>query len=60
MSSILIHDLARSEQLDRPTMTAVRGGWKIAIPVHEAASIAGDGPVDATLPQHCVYTDTRR
>lgn len=28
MSSIHILDLARSEQLDRPTMAAVRGGWK--------------------------------
>lgn len=30
MNSLTITDLARSEQLDRPTMAALRGGWKIA------------------------------
>ena len=29
MKTLTITDLARSEQLDRPTMAAVRGGWKI-------------------------------
>jgi hypothetical protein len=32
MKTLTITDLARSEQLDRPTMAAVRGGWKIAMP----------------------------
>lgn len=29
MKTLTIRDLARSEHLDRPTMAAVRGGWKI-------------------------------
>jgi len=29
MKTLTITDLARSEQLDRPTMAAVRGGWKM-------------------------------
>jgi hypothetical protein len=35
MKTLIITDLARSRQLDRPTMTAVRGGWKLA-PVRQA------------------------
>ena len=30
MHTLTITDLARSKQLDRPTMAAVRGGWKMA------------------------------
>ena len=30
MNTLTITDLARSEQLDRPTMAALRGGWKMA------------------------------
>jgi hypothetical protein len=29
MKTLTITDLARSERLDRPTMAAVRGGWKV-------------------------------
>jgi hypothetical protein len=29
MKTLIITDLARSERLDRPTMSAVRGGWKV-------------------------------
>lgn len=29
MKTVIITDLARSEHLDRPTMSAVRGGWKV-------------------------------
>jgi len=32
MKTLTVSDLARSEQLDRPTMAAVRGGWKTAMP----------------------------
>ncbi|MFC5548841.1 hypothetical protein [Massilia aerilata] len=32
MNTLTILDLARSEQLDRPTMAAVRGGWKTRPP----------------------------
>ena len=32
MHTLTITDLARSEQLDRPTMAAVRGGWKMGGP----------------------------
>jgi hypothetical protein len=32
MNRLTILDLTRSEQLDRPTMAAVRGGWKMGTP----------------------------
>jgi len=32
MKTLTIADLARSAHLDRPTMTAVRGGWRVAAP----------------------------
>jgi hypothetical protein len=32
MQTLTIKDLARTEQLDRTAMTAVRGGWKMGSP----------------------------
>jgi hypothetical protein len=32
MKTLTINDLARTEQLDRTAMTAVRGGWKMGSP----------------------------
>ncbi len=37
-----ITDLARSEQLDRPTMAAVRGGWKMGSQAGTPAYMPGD------------------
>ena len=66
MSSILIRDLARIEPLDRPTMAAVRGGWKVGPPAPSPAAAAA-GPacaegahVDDTLPQRGEKTIKRR
>lgn len=46
MKTLIITDLARSRQLDRPTMTAVRGGWKLA-PLRQPAPAVADGDADA-------------
>ena len=32
MKTLIIKDLARTEQLDRAAMTGVRGGWKMSAP----------------------------
>ena len=32
MKTLIIKDLARTEQLDRTAMAAVRGGWKMGTP----------------------------
>ena len=32
MKTLIIKDLARTEQLDRSAMAAVRGGWKMGSP----------------------------
>ncbi|KQQ97184.1 hypothetical protein [Massilia sp. Leaf139] len=42
MNTLTITDLARSEQLDRPTMAAVRGGWKVAAASYTTAYSYGD------------------
>jgi hypothetical protein len=34
MQTLIIKDLARSEQLDRSAMAAVRGGWKMGSPAY--------------------------
>jgi hypothetical protein len=39
MHSLIITDLARSEQLDRPTMAAVRGGWKMGLPAYPGGDL---------------------
>jgi len=50
MKTLTILDLARSEQLDRPTMAAVRGGWKMGLPMPGDVKIGGryDSAIDAT------------
>lgn len=49
MPRLTISDLARSEQLDRPTMAAVRGGWKTALPSPVTGEPGVVGKADATL-----------
>jgi hypothetical protein len=47
MHSLTILDLTRSEQLDRPTMAAVRGGWKMGMPAYPLGPSA-DSSIHAT------------
>jgi len=48
MKTLTILDLARSEQLDRPTMAAVRGGWKMGLSPHLPAYPLGDVKIGGT------------
>jgi hypothetical protein len=45
MKTLTIKDLARSERLDRPTMAAVRGGWRVSakVPASTAMSPSSAG-----------------
>jgi hypothetical protein len=51
MHSLTITDLARTEQLDRPTMAAVRGGWKMGLPAYPGGDLhyapRADAPITA-------------
>jgi hypothetical protein len=49
MKTLTIADLARSEQLDRPTMAAVRGGWKIAMPSYPPGGMHHAPKLDASV-----------
>lgn len=49
MKTLTITDLARSEHLDRPTMAAVRGGWKVASPVYRVGDRRPAGTDDASM-----------
>jgi hypothetical protein len=53
MKTLTIKDLARSEHLDRPTMAAVRGGWRVNanVPASTAGSpsFAGGAQADKDL-----------
>jgi hypothetical protein len=49
MHSLTITDLARSEQLDRPTMAAVRGGWKMGLPAYPGGALHVAPRTDASI-----------
>ena len=49
MHTLTISDLARSEQLDRPTMAAVRGGWKMGAPGYSFGDLKLAGTFDASI-----------
>jgi hypothetical protein len=49
MNTLTITDLARSEQLDRPTMAAVRGGWKMGMPACTFGDMKMPGAHDASI-----------
>jgi len=49
MHTLTITDLARSEQLDRPTMAAVRGGWKMGAPSASYGDLKLGGSFDASI-----------
>jgi hypothetical protein len=49
MNTLTIADLARSEQLDRPTMAAVRGGWKMGAPAYPLGDLKLAGSTDSSI-----------
>ena len=49
MHTLIITDLARSEQLDRPTMAAVRGGWKMGAPMPSYGDLQFGGSFDSSI-----------
>lgn len=49
MKTLTIQDLARSEQLDRPTMAAVRGGWKMGSPTYSFGDLKLAGSHDSSI-----------
>jgi hypothetical protein len=49
MHTLTITDLARSEQLDRPTMAAVRGGWKMGSPSWSFGDLNIAGSYDSSI-----------
>ena len=49
MKTLIINDLARSERLDRPTMAAVRGGWKVNAASYTFGDIKYAGSSDSSI-----------
>ena len=49
MKTLTINDLARSEHLDRPTMSAVRGGWKVNSPSYTLGDVKIGGTYDSSI-----------
>ena len=49
MNTLTITDLARNEQLDRPTMAAVRGGWKTGMPAYTFGDVKFAGNHDSSI-----------
>lgn len=49
MKTLTITDLARSEQLDRPTMAAVRGGWKMGAAPYLPRDLTFAGSDDSSI-----------
>jgi hypothetical protein len=49
MKTVIITDLARSERLDRPTMAAVRGGWKVNAASYTFGDIKYAGSNDSSI-----------
>ena len=49
MKTLTITDLSRSEQLDRPTMAAVRGGWKMGSPSYSYGDLTFAGSDDSSI-----------
>ena len=39
MKTLIISDLSRNEHLDRPTLAAVRGGWKMGSPSYQLGDL---------------------
>ncbi|MEH6435881.1 hypothetical protein [Massilia sp. DD77] len=49
MKTLIIRDLSRTEHLDRPTMSAVRGGWKLGSPSYSFGDLHFGGTHDSSI-----------
>jgi hypothetical protein len=49
MKTLTIKDLARTEELDRATMTAVRGGWKMNSPYFKVGDVTYAPSYDSSI-----------
>jgi hypothetical protein len=48
MKTLIIKDLARTEQLDRTAMAAVRGGWKMGTPTYSFGDMKSHSPTPSS------------
>jgi hypothetical protein len=49
MKTLIISDLSRNEHLDRPTLAAVRGGWKMGSPSYQLGDLVYAPSHDASI-----------
>ncbi|MES2259733.1 MAG: hypothetical protein V4724_14525 [Pseudomonadota bacterium] len=49
MKTLIIKDLARTEQLDRTAMTAVRGGWSLSAPSYKFGDVKYAPSYDSSI-----------
>ncbi|MES2259737.1 MAG: hypothetical protein V4724_14545 [Pseudomonadota bacterium] len=49
MKTLTIKDLARTEQLDRSAMSAVRGGWKVSSPSYTFGNVNYTPSYDSSI-----------
>ena len=49
MKTLIISDLSRNEHLDRPTLAAVRGGWKMGSPSYHLGDLTYAPSHDASI-----------
>jgi hypothetical protein len=49
MKTLSIKDLARTEQLDRSAMSAVRGGWKMGAPSYSFGDVSYTPSYDSSI-----------
>jgi hypothetical protein len=49
MKTLTIKDLARTEQLERSAMAAVRGGWKMSAPSYSFGSVVYAPQSDSSI-----------
>ena len=49
MKTLIIKDLARTEQLDRAAMASVRGGWKMSSPSYKYGDVSYAPSYDKSL-----------
>jgi hypothetical protein len=50
MHTLTIKDLARTEELDRGAMAAVRGGWKMGTPAYSFGNMKPPSPTPSPSP----------
>jgi hypothetical protein len=49
MKTLIIKDLARTEQLDRTAMAGVRGGWKMNSPTYSVGNVNYTPSYDSSI-----------